>query len=365
MKGITIRPGRIEDVETVRSFTEDTFTWGDYVGREFPTWLDRPDELAIVAADDNDSPVAVARVGLLSEAEAWLSGARVHPDHRRQGIGSVMNDFGVEWARERGRQGDSTRHRRGEHGGPQPGRKARLSAGRPIRPGGSSTHRSRGPPAGAGTGSNGGRRLTGTERLDLAPSAEADPAYLVWSTGDQARVGHQLFAADGWSFRRLRPADLVAAAKARRLWTSPSAWVVTEEDGRRDVGSAFRHDDRGRRPGRDCAGRPGPGTSAPTTCRVMIPRVDWLEEALERHRFQMTHPNSDLREGSAESVGRAQVAVRPLSAQQDHCDHPCREHDREIGFLGRLAENPRSVDSPRPAGLRSEAPATRPPVRSF
>ena len=86
----------------IRSFTEDTFVWGDYVGREFPTWLDRPDELAIVAADDNDSPVAVARVGLLSEAEAWLSGARVHPDHRRQGIGSVMNDFGVEWARERG-----------------------------------------------------------------------------------------------------------------------------------------------------------------------------------------------------------------------------------------------------------------------
>ena len=102
MDRFTIRSGRVEDIPLVRSFTEDTFSWGDYVGREFPAWLNQADQLAIVAADDQDAPVAVARVGLLSSVEAWLSGARVHPDHRRQGIGSVMNDFGVEWARERG-----------------------------------------------------------------------------------------------------------------------------------------------------------------------------------------------------------------------------------------------------------------------
>ena len=288
MEGITIRPGRIEDAERIRSFTEDTFTWGDYVGREFPTWLDRPDELAIVAADDDGSPVAVARVGLLSDAEAWLSGARVHPDHRRQGIGSVMNDFGVEWARERGakvirlatEETNAAARAQVEKLGYRSVARFSLAV-RPIE--------SKTPPSG-GTGSNGGRRLTGTERLDLAPSAEADPAYLVWSTGDQARVAHQLFPAKGWAFRRLRPADLVTAAKARRLWTSPSAWVVTEEDNDEIWVPLFittiEDADRAAIALVDLARERDAGL-----LRVMVPRVDWLEEALARHRFQVAHPN--------------------------------------------------------------------------
>lgn len=288
MKGITIRPGRIEDAEKVRSFTEDTFDWGDYVGREFPTWLGNPDELAIVAADDEGAPVAVARVGVLSEAEAWLSGARVHPEHRRQGIGSVMNDFGVEWARERGakvirlstEETNTAAQQQVEKLGYRKVARFALAV-RAIEPK---------TPPGAGTGSNGGRRLTGPERLDLAPSAEADPAYLVWSTGDQARVGHQLFPADGWSFRRLRPGDLVAAAKARRLWTSPSAWVVTEEEDKEMWIALFittiEDADRATVALVDLAQEREAGL-----LRVMIPRVDWLEEALQRQGFHLAHPN--------------------------------------------------------------------------
>jgi ribosomal protein S18 acetylase RimI-like enzyme len=288
VKGITIRPGRIEDVDAIRSFTEDTFTWGDYVGREFPSWLDRLDELAIVAVDDSGSPVAVARVGLLSDAEAWLSGARVHPEHRRRGIGSVMNEFGVEWATERGAK--VIRLATEEENSAARGQVEKLGyravarfalAVRAIE--------ARTPP-GAGTGSNGGRRLRGTERLDLAPSAEADPAYLVWSTGDQARVGHQLYAAEGWSFRRLRPSDLVAAAKARRLWTSPSAWVITEEEDEEMWVPLFittlEDADRAAIALVDLAQE-----RAARRLQVMTPRVDWLEEALLRHRFQLAHPN--------------------------------------------------------------------------
>lgn len=288
MTGISIRSGRISDAEIVRSFTEDTFAWGDYVGREFPNWLDRPGDMAIVAADDNDSPIAVARVALLSEAEAWLAGARVHPQHRRQGIGSLMNDFGVAWARDKGArvirlaiEEENTPARSQVEG---LGYRAVARFVLALR-----TIESRAQP-GTVTGSNGGRRLTGTERLDLAPSVEADPAYLVWSTGDLARVGHQLYPADGWSFRRLRPADLVAAAKARQLWTSPAAWVVTEEEDR-DIWvpllvTTLEDADRAALALVDLAQE-----RAATRLQVMIPRVDWLEEALQRHRFEMTHPN--------------------------------------------------------------------------
>ena len=288
MKGITIRAGRIEDVDKVRSFTEDTFAWGDYVGRDFPTWLDRSDELAFVAADEKGLPVAVARVGLLSAVEAWLSGARVHPDHRRQGIGSEMNDFGVQWATERGakvirlatEEENTAARSQVEKLGYRPVAHFALAT---------RTIDAR-TPAGTGTTSNGGRRLTGPERLDLAPSAEADPAYLVWSTGDQARVAHQLYPAAGWSFRRLRPGDLVAAAKARRLWTSPSAWVITEESEEEMwvplLITTLEDADRAAVALIDLAQERSAGK-----LRVMIPRVDWLEEALVRGRFQLDHPN--------------------------------------------------------------------------
>ena len=288
MDRFTIRPGRVEDIPVVRSFTEDTFSWGDYVGREFPVWLNQPDQLAIVAADDQDAPVAVARVGLLSDVEAWLSGARVHPDHRRQGIGSVMNDFGVQWAREKGAR--VIRLATEEDNSPARSQVEKLGyrsvarfvlATRAVEGRGG---------AGMGTGSNGGRRLTGPERLDLAPSAEADPAYLVWSTGDLARTGHQMFAADGWAFRRLWPADLVAAAKARRLWTSPSAWVITEEeDGDMWVPllvTTLEDADRAAIALVDLAQE-----REAKLLKVMIPRVDWLEEALQRRGFATEHPN--------------------------------------------------------------------------
>lgn len=294
MNGFTIRPGRMEDIEAVRSFTEDTFTWGDYVGREFPTWLHQTDKLAIVAADQSDSPVAVARVGLLNDVEAWLSGARVHPGHRRQGIGSLMNDFGVEWARDRGarviRLATEEENTAARNQVEKLGYRAIARFVLATRSVEARTPPSSGPPSVSGTGSNGGRRLTGTERLDLAPSAEADPAYLVWSTGDLARVGHQLFAADGWSFRKLTPGDLVAAAKARRLWTSPSAWVVTEEtDDEMWVSvlvTTIEDADRAAIALVDLAQE-----RAAKVLQVMVPRVDWLEEALQRRRFQMKHPN--------------------------------------------------------------------------
>ena len=237
----------------------------------------------LLRAARHHDPHGLVRVGVLRFHEpSGLVSAN------RQGIGSVMNDFGVEWARERrakvirlATEDENTAARSQVE---KLGYRAVARFALAVR-----ALESKTPPR-VGTGSNGGRRLTGTERLDLAPSAEADPAYLVWSTGDQARVAHQLFPADGWSFRRLRPGDLVAAAKARRLWTSPSAWVVTEEKAEETWVPLFittiEDADRAAIALIDLAQE-----RRAKLLRVMIPRVDWLEEALERHRFQIDHPN--------------------------------------------------------------------------
>ena len=97
-----IRPARAEDVASIGRWTQDTFIWGDYVPEMMGGWLEEPDSLVIVCVYDDDIPVALSRAQLLSPTEAWLSAARVHPEHRRSGMGMAMNDHAVEWARSHG-----------------------------------------------------------------------------------------------------------------------------------------------------------------------------------------------------------------------------------------------------------------------
>ncbi len=97
-----IRPARAGDVASIGRWTRDTFSWGDYVPEMMSSWLEEADSLVIVSVDADDIPIGLSRVQLLSPAEAWLSATRVHPDHRRSGMGMAMNDHAVEWARSRG-----------------------------------------------------------------------------------------------------------------------------------------------------------------------------------------------------------------------------------------------------------------------
>jgi hypothetical protein len=142
----------------------------------------------------------------------------------------------------------------------------------------------------ASIGGNGGRRVPGPERLDLAHSAEADPAYMVWSTGDQARVGHGLYPSEGWAFRRLRALDVAAAARNRQLWTCPSGWVVTEESEDEMWVPLFittgEDADRAVRALVDLAGE-----RSARRLEVMVPRVPWLEAALAAEQMELAHPN--------------------------------------------------------------------------
>ncbi|HUO45919.1 MAG TPA: GNAT family N-acetyltransferase [Acidimicrobiia bacterium] len=280
---LAIRSGRPKDLEAVRAFTTGTFEWGDYVPGEFLRWLEDPHASVLIAADHNDAPVAVGKVKMLSTREAWLSGARVHPDYRRQGIGSALNDFGVEWARERGalvirlatEDNNTAARAQVEKLGYRA--VARFAMAR-------REFEKASPVA------NGGQRLPADERLDLASSSEAEPAYLVWSSGDLPAASHGLYASDGWAFRRLQANDLLQAAKRRQLWTSPSAWAIIEPDEGELWLPLFvttpEDASRGARALTDLGHEQGVEVVS-----TLVPMIDWLEDALVGEHFSLLHPN--------------------------------------------------------------------------
>ncbi|MWV64041.1 GNAT family N-acetyltransferase [Halorubrum sp. JWXQ-INN 858] len=136
MTRVTIRPARLADADPVAAFTRDT--WGesheDYIPRVFPEWVraDGDDRRTLVAtlsraAADEAAPDGVdpetlvegdgtgaaaagepeAVVGcvqgvLLSEWEAWGQGIRVNPDARGLGVGTLLTEAMLAWARSAG-----------------------------------------------------------------------------------------------------------------------------------------------------------------------------------------------------------------------------------------------------------------------
>ena len=99
---VALREGRPEDLEAIREFTTDTFAWGDYVPDEYLDWLAEPSGAVLVAADGGDRVLAMVHIEQLSPKEGWLSAARVRPDYQRRGLGSRLNQAGVDWLRTRG-----------------------------------------------------------------------------------------------------------------------------------------------------------------------------------------------------------------------------------------------------------------------
>jgi GNAT superfamily N-acetyltransferase len=103
---VRVRRARLDDHDAVRAFTENTWSdegRGDYIHRVFPDWVeaDGPRQRTLVA-ETGGNLVGIVQVVVLSEYEAWLQGARVHPDHRGRGITVALNEACFEWARDRG-----------------------------------------------------------------------------------------------------------------------------------------------------------------------------------------------------------------------------------------------------------------------
>jgi len=275
-----IRPARPADVEFIANWTEDTFEWGDYVADRLPAWLDE-DDSAVLVADVDGQAVGLGRIHLVSPSEAWANAMRVHPDHRRLGVGSMIGDALWESAREAGAHvvrlaledwNDAARRQVTKAGFRSLG--SWFAARRGV---GDSS------PVPEG---NGGMRVKGAEALKPAHSAEAEPALLSWSSGELARAAHGLYAV-GWTWQRLTVDDLVAAAKDRTLWEGRTGWAIGVLQGERfEVHWLETNAEDVRAMVRALVERAA--DSGADVIRVMIPDVGWLTQAFRRSGFDLT-----------------------------------------------------------------------------
>jgi len=265
-----IRPARAEDVAHIASWTADTFEWGDYVPVALPGWLDEADSQLVVCVYDDDVPVALSRTQMLSPTEAWLSAARVHPDHRRSGMGKAMNDHGVEWAKSRGaliarlvtEEDNSAAQAQVLKSG------YRLT-GRWVYATGSASK---------------GRRLPPSQRLQPATPMDADAAWVFWSLSDLARAGRDLID-DGWRWRKASPADLTAAIENHSLFQSPGGWAIirTSDQGIRVHWMATTPGDA---PLLILGVRDLLRDEYGDEVQMMLPETLWGHEALQREGFE-------------------------------------------------------------------------------
>ncbi|MCC7354190.1 MAG: GNAT family N-acetyltransferase, partial [Anaerolineae bacterium] len=103
MTEIHIRPATADDKPAVVEFTQHTWPDGDYIPEVYDIWLVDP-RGPLLVAEEGGKVVAIGKVTFLGPRQAWLEGMRVHPEHRRHGIGRRFLAYQTTLAREKGAQ---------------------------------------------------------------------------------------------------------------------------------------------------------------------------------------------------------------------------------------------------------------------
>jgi ribosomal protein S18 acetylase RimI-like enzyme len=99
---ITVRPARRSDKDEILSFCINTFSWGDYINRVWDYWYTEKNGQLFVVESGNRK-IAMSHVAICPEGKGtWLEGIRVHPDHRRSYIASMLIAKMLEYSRRKG-----------------------------------------------------------------------------------------------------------------------------------------------------------------------------------------------------------------------------------------------------------------------
>jgi N-acetylglutamate synthase-like GNAT family acetyltransferase len=99
---IRIRSARKSDKDDILSFCVNTFSWGDYIDRVWDYWYaEKNGRLFIV--ESGGEKIAMSHVAICPEGRSvWLEGIRVHPDHRRSYIATMLIAKMLEYGMQRG-----------------------------------------------------------------------------------------------------------------------------------------------------------------------------------------------------------------------------------------------------------------------
>lgn len=84
-----VRKGRLEDLAQVKEFTQNTFSWGDYLPDAWAAWV-RSKRGTLFVAEVESRVVGTCHLRLLEHREGWLEGLRVHHAFRKMGIASQL-----------------------------------------------------------------------------------------------------------------------------------------------------------------------------------------------------------------------------------------------------------------------------------
>ena len=96
-----VRPARPADKAPLMSFIKDVWGGHDYLPKVWDDWLKDPrGEMFVVEV--GGIAVGMNRVRFLEDGSAWFEGARVHPDFRGRGFGSMLGENSVGVAEARG-----------------------------------------------------------------------------------------------------------------------------------------------------------------------------------------------------------------------------------------------------------------------
>lgn len=264
---IQVRPARDGDVPGIVEWTRDTFEWGDYVPDRIGNWLDDPDSAVLVCVDGSDVPIAVAHAVMLSASEGWLEAARVHPDHRRTGLGSALNHAGVDWARQRGArvvrlatEAVNTAARSQVEGLGYRSSSSWAYGWIEVRP---------------------DHRASLEWRMRPAPTSDVDPAWMFWSTSELCLSGRG-FIAIGWQWRRADPNDLSIAAGSASFFQNPAGWAIADQPTPDEVRVGWLATSREDAP-RLLDGLIGLAADRDAArLSVKVPNIAWAAEALAR-----------------------------------------------------------------------------------
>jgi len=206
---VEVRPARPEDKEAVLAFCEHTWEdHEDYIPYVWDDWLADPNGCLFVAVVDGQ-PVAIERVALMSDREAWWEGLRVDPRYRGRGLVGAMRPHLRRYLREHrvavSRMATSSRNTI-VHG--MAARRGMQRVGRYVLYEADAVE------------------STATELTQLTPD-DFDAAWALLTDSDIFAGVHRLYVSRGWAWQELTPQQLRTRLAGGKVWGLRRAGQLT------------------------------------------------------------------------------------------------------------------------------------------